>query len=132
MAHDRQLAENNSERSAAREQLKRLSGTVADWLMLYAQTYREEITPEMALLYQEALSDIKPEVLHQAFLVATRICKFRPMPAEVRDAAQAIMARNRVGNRPTYLDEPQLSESERNAELESAEYQALRRRVIGR
>jgi len=90
MAHDQQLpVENESEQSVVSKPSRTLSDTVADWLTLYAQTYREEITEELALLYQKALSDIRPEILHKAFLRAARTCKFRPTPAEVRLAAEA-------------------------------------------
>lgn len=89
MAHDRQVqAENSKELSVVSKPSKTLSDIVADWLTLYAQTFREEITEEMALLYREALSDIRPEILHKAFLRAAKSCKFRPTPNEVREAAE--------------------------------------------
>jgi|SRR6267142_475051 len=88
MAHDKQEVENRNEPSEVSKPSKELSDVVADWLMLYGQTYREEITQEMALLYQKALSDIRPAILHKAFLRAAKNCKFRPTPAEVRLAAE--------------------------------------------
>jgi len=99
MAHDRQLpndqAESNNALSAVKTPLKELSDIVADWLTLFSQTYREEVTPELAILYREVLKDIRPAVLHQAFLNATKRGIFRPTPAEIRAAAEAI-----VGARP--------------------------------
>jgi hypothetical protein len=86
MAHDRQ-AESNNELKIVSKQLKGRSEVVADWLTLYAATFREEITEEMALLYQQTLKDLRPELLHKAFLLAAKRSKFRPTPAEVREAA---------------------------------------------
>lgn len=89
MAHDRQVpAESKTELSVVNKPSKGHSAIVADWLTLYAQTFREEITEEMALLYREALADIRPEILHKAFLRAAKNCKFRPTPSEVREAAE--------------------------------------------
>jgi hypothetical protein len=131
MAHDRQLAENNLEASEVSKPSKTLSDTVADWLTLYGQTYREEITEELALLYQEALKDICPEILHRAFLKAAKTCKFRPTPAEVRNSADSLMSSMQRGNRPKYLDEPMLSEAEREATLADPSYQELRGKILG-
>lgn len=127
MAHDRQLAESSSEPSAASRQLKEHSAVVADWLTLYAQTYREEITEELALLYQQALRDIKPEILHKAFLRAAKNCKFRPTPAEVREAAETEMERSKPAYR---LDGPRLSPAEREAVLQDPEYQRKKAEVL--
>ena len=80
--------ESNRGLSVASRRSKEHSEVVASWLMIYAQNYREEVTEELALLYHQALSDIKPEILHKAFLRAARTNKFRPTPAEVRIAAE--------------------------------------------
>lgn len=127
MAHDRQLAENSSEPSAVNRQSKEHSAVVADWLTLYAQTYREEITEELALLYQQALKDIRPDILHKAFLRAAKNCKFRPTPAEVREAADVELDRNKP---PYRLDGPNLSAAEREAVLQDPEYQRKKAQVL--
>ena len=128
MAHDNQV-KNEIEQSTPRKQSRTLSDTVADWLILYAQTYREEITEELAVLYQEALKDIQPEMLHRAFLRAAKSSKFRPTPAEIREAAAIEQEIQRGGNRPTYLDEPPIPEEERSAALSDPHYQELKRKI---
>ena len=87
MTHDRQLPENNSAMSAASKPSRTYSVIVADWLIVYGKAYREEISEELVLLYCETLKDLRPEVLHKAFLEAAKKSKFRPTPAEVREAA---------------------------------------------
>ena len=114
MAHDRQLAENSSEQSEASKQSKTLSDIVADWLTLYAQAYREEITEEMALLYREALKEIDPQILHRAFLRAAKKHRFRPTPAEILDAAEI---EKLLAPKPK-MAYPEISQEEREAAME--------------
>lgn len=87
-------AKNNSALNAARSPSNKQRDTVADWLMLYAQTYREEITPELVLLYQNALQHIPARLLHRAFLAAAKAYKFRPTPAEVITQAEILADRD--------------------------------------
>jgi hypothetical protein len=115
MAHERQVESSNDTKEASKP-LKTFSGIVADWLNVYAAAYREEVTEELTLAYLEALKDIRPILLHQAFLHALKRCKFRPTPAEVRESFE-IVAQQAGGNRPKYLDEPPLSPEEREAAM---------------
>jgi|SRR5712664_986259 len=115
MGHDRQV-ESSSDMNEASKPLKTFSDIVADWLSVYATVYREEVTEELTLAYSEALKDIRPILLHRAFLHALKRCKFRPTPAEVRESFE-IVAQSAGGNRPKYLDAPQLSEEEREAAI---------------
>ena len=128
MAHDSQIAREPGDDSAASSngrktasrRLSELSAIVADWLTLYAQVYREEVTEEMALLYQKALDDLRPEILHKAFLRAAKHSKFRPTPAEVREAANVEMDGERKGTAVNY---PEVSQAERDAALVETEGQ---------
>ena len=112
MAHDRQVESSNDTSEPSRP-LKTFSDIVADWLSVYATVYREEVTEELTLAYSETLKDIKPAFLHRAFLHAMKRSKFRPTPAEVRESFE-IVAQNNGGNRPKYLDEPKMSQEERD------------------
>jgi hypothetical protein len=113
MAHDNQLARSSNESSEHRETSKGYSGIVADWLTIFAEIYREEITEGTAMLYREALKDIKPEILHKAFLRVTKTYKFRPMPADVLEAANIEME-NAAPRRTNF---PTITQEERNAAL---------------
>jgi hypothetical protein len=112
-------AESNNEQRTANAQSQTSPEVVADWLMLYAQAYREEITEELVLFYQEALKDLPPRILHLAFLRAGKNCKFRPTPVEIREAAE-IEFEKEAQSRPR-LPEPQLSPEEREAALKETE-----------
>ena len=112
-------AESSSAPKTANGQLQTSPEVVADWLMLYAQAYREEITEELVLFYQEALKDLPPRILHRAFLRAGKTCKFRPTPVEIRDAAEIEFEKEQQ-SRPR-LPEPQLTPEEREAAMKETE-----------
>jgi hypothetical protein len=126
MAHDRQSVENNNESNEVSKQSTTHSGIVADWLTLFAENYREEITEGLALLYREALSDIPVEVLHKGFLRAAKKCKWRPTPAEVREQAEI-----ELESRKSRTNFPQISQEERNTALnETAELRETLRTTL--
>lgn len=87
MAHDNQLPERTNDSNDHSRRLKKSSDIVADWLTLFVDMYREETTAGLALVYRETLEHLKPEILHKAFLRATKTSKFRPTPAEILEAA---------------------------------------------
>jgi hypothetical protein len=127
MAHDRQLS--TSDMREVSKPSRTSSATVADWLSVFGKVYREELSEELVLAYQLALSDLRDaETLHAAFMASMKKSKFRPTPAEILDS-YAITKQNKTGNRPKYLDEPQLTPEEREAELASPEYQELRKKI---
>lgn len=86
MAHDNQL-DRSSDSNDHNRRSKKSSDIVADWLMLFGDMYREETTEGLAVVYRETLEHLKPEILHKAFLRATKTSKFRPTPAEILEAA---------------------------------------------
>jgi hypothetical protein len=114
----------NSAASTASELANSSSLVTLDWLNVYAQVYRESLTPEFVVAYQTALSDLRPEFLHKAFLRAMRSSTFRPTPAEVRQS-YAIEVEN--APKPKQLELPELSEAER-AEVEKS-FAALRKKI---
>lgn len=129
MAHDRQIAVSSNDTNVVRPPSKTFSDIVADWLIVYAKVYREEVTEELTLAYSETLKDLRLELLHQAFLRAMKLSKFRPTPAEVRESFD-VLAEQLMGNRPAYLDEPPMSERERNEALAEPQYQDLRQKLL--
>lgn len=130
MAHDRQVAERSSDTNEARKPSKTSSDIVADWLTVYAKVYREEVQEELVLAYLESLKELRPGLLHQAFLRAMKRSKFRPTPAEVHESYEVVAEIQTGGNRPKYLDEPKLSVAEREAAVAAPEYQELRRKIV--
>src|SRR5258708_21928315 len=90
MAHDNQLKRTNDEKEDNRSARKSLE-VVADWWTLSLQIWRDDPTEELALIFRETLKDLKPEILHKAFVRVTKTCKFRPSPAEVIEAANIEM-----------------------------------------
>ena len=86
MAHDNQL-ERSSESSERGKRSRMSSDVVVNWMTLFAEMFHDPITEGMALLYSETLKEVKPEILHKAFLRATKTSKFRPTPAEILEAA---------------------------------------------
>jgi hypothetical protein len=107
-----------SERSSSSQDV------VVDCLSTYAQVYRETLTPELIVAYQNCLADTKPEILARAFLRAMRSSTFRPTPAEVRQC-YAIEFEN--APKPKQLELPEMSQEER-AEVEKS-FAALRARI---
>jgi hypothetical protein len=85
------------------------------------------VTEELVLLYCEALKEIKPEILHRAFLGASKRSKFRPTPAEIREAALIEIEKSRPGFSVSW---PEVSQQEREEALSESEYQKLRAKIL--
>lgn len=117
MAHDNQV-KRTSEETEDRKSAKTSLEVLRDWWALSLQVWKDDPTHELALVYRETLADIPPMLLHKAFLRVARTCKFRPNPAEIREAAEIEAELERKGNRPAYLDEPVTSQEEREAAME--------------
>lgn len=146
MAHDRQLEPEGemiplpSELQERKKESPKLTdkqsaslGVLADWWAVYGQIYRDDPTEILAVSFREILKPLLdfPEVLHEACLIAAReSSEFRPKPGRIYEIAEGLLM-CRQNNRPKYLDEPKLTEAEREAELASPEYQELRRKVTG-
>lgn len=131
MAHDNQVKQSSDEtrdRKSARTSLD----VLADWWALSIQVWRDDPSRELALVYRETLKDIGPHLLHKAFMRVAKTCKFRPTPAEIREAAEIEAELSRKSNRPAYLDEPPLSEAEREAAMEETRdlRENLRRQLL--
>ena len=130
MAHDRQVKQTNDE-NEGKKSAKTSLEVLREWWALSIQVWKDDPTHELALVYRETLKDIQPWVLHRAFLRVARTCKFRPTPAEIREAADVEAELMRKGNRPKYLDEPPLSQAEREAAMEETKElrEELRRKL---
>jgi hypothetical protein len=122
MAHDRQLPEELREPSKdspkPSDKVSASLGVLADWWAVYGQIYRDDPTAELLVSFREILKPLlsRPEVLHEALLIAARQSpEFRPKPGRVFEIAETLMERQRWSNRPKYLDEPKLSNAEREA-----------------
>jgi hypothetical protein len=87
---------------------------VVDCLSTYAQVYRETLTPELIVAYQACLGDLNPRFLARAFRRAMTLSKFRPTPAEVREA-YAVEVES--APKPKQLEEPPMNAEDR-AEVE--------------
>lgn len=80
------LAKHNGP-SALSKISKESSDIVADWLTIYAEMYRQELSQILILAYHEGLADLRrPDLLHKAFARAMKSSKFIPNVAEIRDA----------------------------------------------
>jgi hypothetical protein len=137
MAHDNQVPNEPETSSGSSSPIAKVNaslGVLADWWALYTQIYRDDPTEELAVAFREILKPLlsRPEILNEALIVAARQSPdFRPKPGRIFEIAEGLMQRAQWRNRPKYLDEPKLSEAERLAELESPEYQALKKKVKG-
>ncbi len=140
MAHDRQLEPGDligdlspkSALTATKQSAEKFLDVLADWWSIFGQIYRDDPTAELAVAFREVLAPLKPEILHQACLIACRECpEFRPKPGQIYEIAQSILAQRQEGNRPKWLDEPMLTAEEREAELHSTEYRLLRAKIVG-
>ena len=141
MAHDSQVAREElpevlrERKSASSRPTGKQSESLAvlrDWWALYGQIYRDDPTELLAQAFKETLQDVPADVLHEACLKAQRECpEFRPTPGRVHAIAMLILEKRQKGNRPTYLDEPITSQSEREAAMEETEEQraALKRKL---
>lgn len=113
MAHDNQIE--RSEQSNERGKRSRTSlAVVADWMTLFAETYRDPVTEGTVAVYTETLKDVNSEILHKAFLRATKTSKFRPTPAEILEAASIELELLQ----PPKTHYEQISREEREAALE--------------
>lgn len=120
MAHDSQLPkelqEPSGELSKPTSKQSASLDVLADWWSVYGQIYRDDPTDLLLTAFRETLCHLAPGVLHQACLQAQRESPaFRPTPGRIYEIAETILERNQQGNRPRYLDEPQLSQEERDA-----------------
>lgn len=116
MAHDNQIKRNNDENEDNRSVRMSLD-VLADWWALSLQIWRDDPTEELALIFRETLKDLKPDILHKAFLRVTKTCKFRPTPSEVIEAANIEME---LAQGP-HTNFPEISQEERNAALQETE-----------
>lgn len=136
MAHDRQLPEELREPS---KDLLKLSDkanqsldVLANWWALFAVIYRDDPPEQLGIAFRNILKPLlsKPEVLHEALLIAARQSpEFRPKPGRVYEIAEGILASRQTGNRPKYLDEPPTSKEEIEEFLQTPEYQELRKKI---
>lgn len=85
-ATDESVKKNNGEKKASTPAAQSNQVTL-DWLNVYAQVYRETLTPELIIAYQMALASVNPKILHRAFQRQMKLSTFRPTPAEVLQAA---------------------------------------------
>jgi hypothetical protein len=85
-ATDESVKKNNGEKKVLTPAAQSHQVTL-DWLNVYAQVYRETLTPELIIAYQMALAGVKPAILHKAFQRQMKLSTFRPTPAEVLQAA---------------------------------------------
>lgn len=73
--------------NATSEPSKTVGSVVADWLIVYAQMYRQDLNPPLILAYQEGLSEVRrPELLHLALAKAMRSSQFMPNVKQILDA----------------------------------------------
>lgn len=84
------LVEKKSAGKRPSEQSKTLSAIVVDWLSVYAQVYRETFSEELIQAYVMSLAegDLRPEILHRAFLRAMNQSTFRPNPGDIHSAVK--------------------------------------------
>jgi hypothetical protein len=138
VAHDRQLPEELVERKKeskkpTAKQSESLA-VLADWWALYGQIYRDDPTELLAMGFRETLIDLPSEILHQSCLQAQRESpEFRPRPGRIYEIARNLIEKNSPsGNRPKWLDEPQMSEAERQQALdETAEQRTALKQRLG-
>ena len=78
--------EQSKNTSESTKQSEEVLGLIADWVKLYAGNYGKEPTEETVLAYRIGLLELKPKLLHKAFLRCLRECSFWPTVAEVREA----------------------------------------------
>jgi len=105
-------------------------GVLADWWALYGQIYRDDPTDALAVVYREMLQNVKPEILHKAFMRAAKNApRFRPTPGQILEAAEIESETVRTGNLVLY---PAVSQEERDAAMEAtAEMRAeIKRKLL--
>lgn len=98
---------------------KTFSVVMMEWLARFTEHYRQPISKVSADTYREGLSDLTPSQVDAACREALRTSEFMPTVATIQKAHKTI---NSSGDpytgRPEYLDEPPLSEEDREAALE--------------
>lgn len=134
--HERQLPRELQERNdGLQPQTNKASaslGVLADWWAVYGQIYRDDPTELLAVAFRETLEQLKPEVLHQSCLIAQRESpQFRPTPGRIYEIAEGILAKSVEGNRPKWLDEPKMSEKDREEACNEPGYLEIRRKITG-
>jgi hypothetical protein len=117
VGHDNQV-EPMREEKRGRKSVSKSLDVLADWWALSIQVWKDDPSRELALAFRETLQDIPAEILHKAFMRVLRTCKFRPTPAEIREAAETEAELGKASQRPKYLDEPITSQAEREAAME--------------
>ena len=134
MAHDRQveseqqplppeLQEQKKESPKPTDKQSESLGVLADWWAVYGQIYRDDPTELLAVAFRETLKNLPARVLHEACLRAQRESpRFRPTPGRIYELAEAELERM-SGNRPKYLDEPKLTQAERDQAMEETKEQ---------
>src|SRR5882724_11532160 len=109
----KQNAEDRSMRSAKFVQV--LTSWFTKWVAAFPT---HEVSKIQMAVYVEALDDLTPEQLDRACREATRTAEQFPKPGHIHyAAARTAMATYSGPPRPKYLDEPRLSDEERESAL---------------
>ena len=103
---EKDQAATSSSMSAARKPSSELTDVVADWLTVYGKVWREEITEELVLAYNLALSGLLANLVHQACLECLKREKFRPVPAVIREQVAKLRESNELPRLPEEAEEP--------------------------
>ena len=77
-----------SEERTLTEQQEQSLGVLADWLNVYAEVYRQELSELAQLAYRETLKKVPANLLHAAFMRCLTQSKFLPVPAEILEAVK--------------------------------------------
>lgn len=96
---------------------KSFSVVLMEWLARFGEIYRQPLSPLAVKTYEENLSDLSAEQLDAACRHALRISEFMPTVATIRKSFNEISYDEQRHERPAYLDEPPLSEEEREEAL---------------
>ena len=136
MAHEAQLPKELQERKKESPtptgKRKESLAVLADWWAIYGQIYRDDPTELLAVAFRETLQDLPAKILHDACLKAQReSSQFRPTPGRIYELAETLLEKSQTGNRPKYLDEQTLTQSEREAAVAEPAYQELRKKIVG-
>lgn len=95
-----------------------------EWLLTFAEHYRQPISERSALAYFEGLRDIGPEDMEAACKHAFETSEFMPVVAKIREALEEVR-RASVGQEQylgvPLLDYPKISQTERDAAIAESE-----------
>lgn len=96
---DDSAAKSKGTRTAS-AQLIWLQDVGVDCLSIYAQVYRDTLTPQLIVAYQSCLAWLNPRFVHREFSRALKSSPFRPTPAEcckpTRGRSRMRQGRNRL------------------------------------